>query len=211
MTVRGNVSPGTGIYKSIDGGRSWTAIGLEASRHIPRIRIHPDNPDIVYAAVLGDFFADSDERVYKSTDGGESWKRVPFANERAGAVDLVFDPVNPEVLYASTWNVRRTPYDFSSGGPGSALWKSEDGGANWTSLMDMEGMPEGPFGIIGVTVSPVDPDRVWAILENDEGGVYRSDDAGKTWERTNSDRSLRQGFRTTPASTPTQKTSTGYT
>lgn len=193
VTVRGNVSPGTGLYKSVDGGRSWTAIGLEASRHIPRIRIHPDNPDIVYAAVLGDLFADSDERgVYKSTDGGEKWERVLFANERAGAVDLVFDPVNPEVLYASTWNVRRTPYDFSSGGPGSALWKSEDGGANWTCLMEMEGMPEGPFGIIGVTVSPVDPDRVWAILENDEGGVYRSDDAGKTWERTNSDRSLRQ-------------------
>lgn len=193
VTVRGNVSPGTGMYKSIDGGRSWTAIGLEASRHIPRIRIHPDNPDIVYAAVLGDLFADSDERgVYKSTDGGESWECVLFANERAGAVDLVFDPVNPDVLYASTWNVRRTPYDFSSGGPGSALWKSEDGGANWTSLMESEGMPEGPFGIIGVTVSPVDPDRVWAILENDEGGVYRSDDAGKTWERTNSDRSLRQ-------------------
>ena len=193
VTVRGNVSPGTGMYKSIDGGRSWTAIGLEASRHIPRIRIHPDNPDIVYAAVLGDLFADSDERgVYKSTDGGESWERMLFANERAGAVDLAFDPVNPNVLYASTWNVRRTPYDFSSGGPGSALWKSEDGGANWTSLMEMEGMPEGPFGIIGVTVSPVDPDRVWAIMENDEGGVYRSDDAGKTWERTNSDRSLRQ-------------------
>ena len=193
VTVRGNVSPGTGLYKSIDGGRSWTAIGLEASRHIPRIRIHPDNPDIVYAAVLGDLFADSDERgVYKSTDGGEKWERVLFANERAGAVDLVFDPVNPEVLYASTWNVRRTPYDFSSGGPGSALWKSEDGGANWICLMEMEGMPEGPFGIIGVTVSPVDPDRVWAIMENDKGGVYRSDDAGKTWERTNSDRSLRQ-------------------
>ena len=193
VTVRGNVSPGTGMYKSIDGGRSWAAIGLEKSRHIPRIRIHPDNPDIVYVAVLGDLFADSDERgVFKSTNGGESWERMLFANERAGAVDLVFDPVNPEVLYASTWNVRRTPYDFSSGGPGSGLWKSEDGGANWTSLMEMEGMPEGPFGIIGVTVSPVDPDRVWAIMENDEGGVYRSDDAGRTWERTNSDRSLRQ-------------------
>jgi len=193
VTVRGNVSPGTGMYKSIDGGRSWAAIGLEKSRHIPRIRIHPDNPDIVYVAVLGDLFADSNERgVFKSTNGGESWERMLFANERAGAVDLVFDPVNPEVLYASTWNVRRTPYDFSSGGPGSGLWKSEDGGANWTSLMEMEGMPEGPFGIIGVTVSPVDPDRVWAIMENDEGGVYRSDDAGRTWERTNSDRSLRQ-------------------
>ena len=193
VTVRGNVSPGTGMYKSVDGGRSWSAIGLANSRHIPRVRIHPRNPDIVYAAVLGDLFKDSEERgVYKSTDGGATWKRVLFANERAGAVDLVFDPVNPEVLYASTWNVRRTPYDFSSGGPGSELWKSTDGGATWTSLMDNDGLPEGPHGIIGVTVSPVNPDRVWAIIENEDGGVYRSDDAGATWELLNSDRSLRQ-------------------
>ena len=130
---------------------------------------------------LGDLFKDSDERgVYKSTDGGESWERVLFANDRSGAVDLAFDPVNPDVLYASTWNVRRTPYDFSSGGEGSALWTSEDGGDTWASLMQQEGMPEGPFGIIGVTVSPVNPDRVWAIMENDNGGVYRSDDAGET-------------------------------
>ena len=193
VTVRGNVSPGTGMYKSIDGGRSWSAIGLINSRHIPRVRIHPRDPDIVYAAVLGDLFKDSEERgVYKSTDGGATWKRILFANERAGAVDLMFDPVNPEVLYASTWNVRRTPYDFSSGGPGSELWKSEDGGATWTSLMDNDGLPEGPHGIIGVTVSPVNPDRVWAIIENENGGVYRSDDAGATWELLNSDRSLRQ-------------------
>ncbi|MCH1575336.1 MAG: glycosyl hydrolase [Flavobacteriales bacterium] len=193
VTVRGNVSPGTGAYKSVDGGRSWKAIGLKNSRHIPRMRIHPDNPDIVYAAVLGDLFKDSDERgVYKSTDGGAHWERVLFANARAGAVDLVFDPVNPEVLYASTWNVRRTPYDFSSGGAGSGLWKSEDGGSTWKSLLEQEGMPEGPFGIIGVAVSPVNPDRVWAIVENENGGVYRSDDAGDTWTLTNSDRSLRQ-------------------
>ena len=141
VTVRGNVSPGTGAYKSVDGGRSWTEIGLKQSRHIPRIRIHPNNPDVVYAAVLGDLFKDSQERgVYKSTNGGASWERVLFANERSGAVDLVFDPVNPAVLYASTWNVRRTPYDFSSGGEGSALWKSEDGGETWESLMDQEGL-----------------------------------------------------------------------
>lgn len=193
VTVRGNVSPGTGMYKSVDGGRSWKDMGLKESRHIPRIRIHPTNPDIVYAAVLGDLFKNSDQRgVFKSQDGGQTWKRTLFANERAGAVDLILDPVNPDVLYASTWNVRRTPYDFSSGGEGSALWKSEDAGETWTSLMEQEGMPEGPHGIIGVTVSPVNPDRVWAIIENEAGGVYRSDDGGNAWELVNSDRSLRQ-------------------
>lgn len=192
-TVRGNVSPGTGMYKSVDGGRSWTAIGLKNSRHIPRIRIHPKNPDIVYAAVLGDLFKDSEERgVYKSIDGGKTWKRSLFANARSGAIDLILDPVNPEVIYASTWNVRRTPYDFSSGGDGSEIWKSTDGGETWKSLMKNKGMPEGTIGISGLSVSPVNPNRVWAIIENDQGGIYRSDDGGDNWEKTNSDRSLRQ-------------------
>jgi photosystem II stability/assembly factor-like uncharacterized protein len=143
VTVRGNVSPGTGMYKSVDGGRSWTDIGLKNSRHIPRVRVHPTNPNIVYAAVLGDLFKDSEERgVYKSTDGGDTWKKVLYANSRAGAVDLILDPVNPDVLYASTWNVRRTPYDFSSGGEGSDLWKSTDGGATWKSLLENKGMPK---------------------------------------------------------------------
>jgi photosystem II stability/assembly factor-like uncharacterized protein len=193
VTVRGNVSPGTGMYKSVDGGRNWKDIGLKNSRHIPRVRVHPTNPDVVYAAVLGDLFTDSEERgVYKSMDGGDTWKRVLYANARSGAVDLIMDPVNPDILYASTWNVRRSPYDFSSGGEGSALWKSSDGGASWKTLMDNEGMPDGSVGIIGVTVSPVNPERVWAIIENENGGVFRSDNGGKTWEKTNSDRSLRQ-------------------
>ena len=193
VTVRGNVSPGTGMYKSVDGGRSWKNIGLLNSRHIVRIRIHPTNPDIVYAAVLGDLFKDTEERgVYKTIDGGKTWKRMLFKNERSGAVDLILDPVNPEVLYASTWNVRRTPHDFSSGGEGSGLWKSYDSGETWVSLSENEGMPEGTLGIIGVTVSPASPDRIWAIIENDNGGVFRSDDGGKTWSKTNSDRSLRQ-------------------
>lgn len=193
VTVRGNVSPGTGMYKSIDGGRSWESIGLPNSQHIVRLRVHPTNPDIVYAAVLGNLFKDSEERgVYKTIDGGKRWTKVLYANERSGAVDLILDPLNPEVIYASTWNVRRTPYDFSSGGEGSALWKSKDGGKSWENLMDKKGMPEGICGIIGVTVSPVNPDRVWAIIENDKGGVFRSDDAGESWEKTNSDRSLRQ-------------------
>jgi len=193
VTVRGNVSPGTGMYKSVDGGRSWKNVGLLNSRHIVRIRIHPTNPEIVYAAVLGDLFKDTEERgVYKTIDGGKTWKRMLFKNGRSGAVDLILDPVNPDVVYASTWNVRRTPHDFSSGGEGSGLWKSNDGGETWESLSDMEGMPEGTLGIIGVTVSPANPDRVWAIIENDNGGVFRSDDGGKTWTKTNSDRSLRQ-------------------
>lgn len=193
VTVRGNVSPGTGMFKSVDGGRSWKNVGLLNSRHIVRIRIHPTNPEIVYAAVLGDLFKDTEERgVYKTIDGGKTWKRMLFKNGRSGAVDLILDPVNPDVVYASTWNVRRTPHDFSSGGEGSGLWKSNDGGETWESLSDMEGMPEGTLGIIGVTVSPANPERVWAIIENDNGGVFRSDDGGKTWTKTNSDRSLRQ-------------------
>ena len=193
VTVRGNVSPGTGMYKSVDGGRSWKSIGLSDSRHIVRIRVHPTDPNIVYAAVLGDLFKDTEERgVYKSTNGGETWEKVLFANSSAGAVDIILDPQNPDMIYASTWRVRRTPYDFSSGGEGSALWKSNDGGKNWESLMENSGMPEGTIGIIGVTVSPVNPNRVWAIIENDKGGVFRSDDGGDNWELTNSDRSLRQ-------------------
>ena len=193
VTVRGNVSPGTGMYKSVDGGRSWKGVGLENSRHIPRIRIHPQNPDVVYAAVLGDLFKDSEDRgVYKSINGGRSWSKILFTNRRAGAVDLILDPQNPEVIYASTWNVRRTPHDFSSGGEGSGLWKSNDGGSTWNLLSENDGMPEGDIGIVGVAVSPVNPNRVWAIIENENGGVFRSDNGGETWENINSDRSLRQ-------------------
>ncbi len=193
VTVRGNVSYGYGMWKSVDAGKTWSHIGLAKSRHIPRVRIHPKNPDLVYAAVLGDLYKSSDERgVYRSKDGGATWEHILFANADAGAVDLTFDPTNPRILYASTWRVRRTPYDLSSGGEGSALWKSTDGGDTWVNLMDKKGMPQGTIGIIGVTVSPVNPERVWAIIENDKGGVYRSDDGGDTWKRINESRALRQ-------------------
>ena len=193
VTVRGNVSSGTGMYKSEDAGKTWTAIGLEKAMHIPRIRIHPKNPDIVYAAVLGDLYKSGNERgVYKSTDGGKSWKRILFANADAGAVDLVLDPNNPRIMYASTWRVRRTPYSLESGGNGSALWKSTDGGETWKELTDKPGLPKGMWGISGVTVSPANSERVWAIIENQDGGVFRSDDGGETWKKTNDDRSLRQ-------------------
>ena len=192
-TVRGNVSSGDGLWKSVDAGKTWKHIGLKNSRHVPRIRIHPKNPDVVYAAVLGDLYKSTDERgVYKSTDGGASWKRVLFANKDAGAIDLVIDPNNSRVLYASTWNVRRTPYSLSSGGEGSALWKSVDAGDTWTNISGNDGLPKGIWGISGVSVSPVNSDIVYAIIENKNGGVFKSTDAGESWKLINKERKLRQ-------------------
>jgi photosystem II stability/assembly factor-like uncharacterized protein len=192
-TVRGNVSFGYGVWKSLDAGKSWEQMGLKKSRHISRIRIHPRNPDIAYAAVLGDLYTSSEERgVYRTTNGGQSWEKVLFANADAGAVDLLLDPNNPRVIYASTWRVRRTPYSLESGGEGSALWRSTDGGDHWENLMDMEGMPKGTIGIIGIAVSPVNSERIWAIIEAEKGGVFRSDDGGEKWTRINESRALRQ-------------------
>ncbi|MEM6724390.1 MAG: glycosyl hydrolase, partial [Bacteroidota bacterium] len=192
-TVRGNVSYGYGIWKSVDAGRTWEFSGLPDSRHIPRIRVHPKNPDVVFAAVMGDLFKSSEERgIYKSIDGGATWKKVLFANEDAGAVDLLLDPSNPRILYASTWNIRRTPYSLSSGGEGSDIWKSTDNGETWESLSENKGFPKGPLGIIGIAVSPVNPDRVWAMTEAKEGGLFRSEDGGQTWSRINKERKLRQ-------------------
>ncbi len=192
-TVRGNVSYGSGMWKSEDAGRTWKSAGLPESRHIPRVRIHPHNPDIVYAAVLGDLFKSSRERgVYRSTNGGKSWEKVLFVNPDAGAVDLAMDPSNPRILYASFWRVRRTPHDFSSGGSGSGIWKSTDSGDTWTEITANEGLPKDTIGIVGLAVSPVKSDRVFAIVESQSGGVFRSDDAGKTWIKVNEDRALRQ-------------------
>ncbi|MFK5958026.1 MAG: glycosyl hydrolase [Lutibacter sp.] len=193
VTVRGNVSSGDGMWKSVNAGKSWEHIGLEKSRHIPRVRIHPKNADIVFVAVLGDLYKPTSERgIYKSIDGGKNWKKVLFANKNAGAVDLIIDPTNPRVLYASTWNVRRTPYSLSSGGEGSALWKSTDEGETWINISKNEGLPKGVWGISGVTVSPINSDIVWALIENKDGGIYKSTNAGKTWKLINSERKLRQ-------------------
>ena len=193
-TVRGNVSSGYGVWKSVDAGKTWTEAGLKNSRHVPRIAVDPTNHDVVFAGVLGNIYKPTQERgVYKSIDGGKTWKKTLFANDNAGVVDLLIDPTNPRILYASTWRVQRTPYSLSSGGEGSALWKSIDRGETWTEISTKKGFPEGTLGIIGVTVSPVNNQRVWALVENkDQGGLYRSDDGGDTWNQVNSERDLRQ-------------------
>ena len=193
-TLRGNVSSGYGVWKTEDAGKTWKSAGLKKSRHVPRIRIHPDNPDILYAAVLGNIYKPTRDRgIYKSTDGGTTWRNTLFVNEQAGAVDLVMDPNNPRILYTSTWRAKRTPYSLSSGGDGSALWKSTDSGETWSEISKNEGFPTDTLGIIGVTVSPKNSERVWAIVEQKEkGGLYRSEDGGKKWTQVNSERKLRQ-------------------
>ncbi|OYT71201.1 MAG: glycosyl hydrolase [Chloracidobacterium sp. CP2_5A] len=192
-TWRGNVSHGDGVYKSADAGRTWRRVGLENTRHIARIRIHPANPDVVYVAAMGHCFGPNPERgVYRSTDGGKTWQRILFASDKAGCADLAMDPTNPRILYAGMWEAQRGPHFFSSGGPGSGLWKTTDGGDTWQELTRKPGMPKGTLGKICVTVSPVNPDRLWASVEAEEGGIFRSDDGGATWTRATGDRSLRQ-------------------
>ena len=190
---RGNIMQGDGVYKSVDAGKTWEHVGLENTQTVSRVRIHPTNPDIVYVSVLGHAFNQNEERgVYKTIDGGKSWKKIFYKGPAAGAADLILDPKNPEVIYASIWQVYRTPWKMWGGGGASGLFKSTDGGENWTELTKLPGMPEGPIGKIGVTVSPIDSNLVWAIIEANDGGVFKSEDAGVTWKHINSDRNLRQ-------------------
>jgi photosystem II stability/assembly factor-like uncharacterized protein len=191
--VRGNASNGDGVYKSVDGGKTWRNVGLEDSQTIGAVRVHPKNPDIVYVAALGHLWGPNDMRgVYRSTDGGANWKQVLTRGRDAGAVDIAMDPGNPRVLYSSFWQVRRNPYHFDSGGPGSGLFKSTDGGDTWTDISHAPGLPRGVEGRIGVTVSPANPERVWALVEAADGGVFRSDNAGRTWTKVNEQNILRQ-------------------
>jgi photosystem II stability/assembly factor-like uncharacterized protein len=191
--IRGNVSIGDGVYKSMDAGKTWKKVGLENTRQIARIRINPKNPDIVYVAALGHVWAPNEDRgVYRSKDGGKTWEKILYKGPKVGASELVFDPTNANILYAGLWEAYRKPWDLESGGPGSGIYKSTDGGDNWTELTKNPGLPKGVIGNVGLSVSAANPDRVYALLEAEDGGVFRSDDAGKTWKKMNDERKLRQ-------------------
>jgi photosystem II stability/assembly factor-like uncharacterized protein len=190
--LRGNISYGDGMYKSLDGGKTWTHIGLEDSQHIAKVLVHPANPDIVYVAALGHAYGPNEMRgVYKSTDGGKSWQKILFKDNKTGAIDLVFDPNNAHILFAALYETQRYPWTAVSGGPGSGLYRSNDDGATWKRL-EGHGLPSGVLGRIGVSVSGADSNRVWAIIEAEKGGIYRSDDGGENWTLVNPDHRFTQ-------------------
>jgi len=191
---RGNIIQGDGIYKTTDGGKTWTHLPqLRDSQAIARIRLHPTNCDTVYAAVFGQVYNDHPERgIFKSTDGGQTFRKTLYRNEKTPGVDLSIDPKNPNVIYAGLWEAFRSPWGMSSGGPGSGLFKSTDGGDTWTEITKNPGLPDGPWGKVGVSVSPADGNRVYAIIENEKGGLYVSDDAGASWKLINDNRNMRQ-------------------
>ncbi len=192
-SLRGNVSEGFGIWRTDDGGRSWKNLGLKDTRHIIRIIIHPKNPDVVWVAAQGHLFGPNEERgIFKTIDGGKNWKKVLYVNNQTGCSDLVMEPGNPAVFYAGTWRMLRTPYSMESGGEGSGLWKSVDGGETWKNITANKGLPKGLWGIVGVNVSPSNTDKVYAILENKDGGLFVSNDAGESWTLQSSDNSIRQ-------------------
>ncbi len=190
--TRGNITFGDGVYRSIDAGRTWKNVGLRDTRQIGAVIVHPSNPDVVLVAALGHAFGPNTERgVFRTADGGRTWTRVLYKDQDTGAIDVVFDPTNPNIVYASLWQMRRQPWYFSSGGSGSGLYKSTDGGITWSQLQG-HGLPEGMLGRIGISVAGGGTDRVYAMIEADEGGLFRSDDGGSSWTRVNADHRFRQ-------------------
>jgi len=192
--IRGNIMPGDGVYRSPDAGKTWTHVGFSESHGISKIRIHPTNPEIVFVASFGKYSVPSAERgVFKSTDGGKSWRKVLFRDDKTGAIDIAIDRTNPNVMYAALWEAYRKEYQMSSGGPGSGLFKSTDGGETWKEITRNKGLPaKGLVGRIGVAVTAANPQRVYALIENDSGGLFKSDDGGTTWTLMNDNRSIRQ-------------------
>ncbi len=190
--IRGNVTHGDGVYRSTDAGRTWKHLGLAESRHIGRVRIHPADPDIAYVAAFGHAFGPNPERgVYRTTDGGRHWDLVLHRDERSGAIDLSIHPTNPRILYATLWEAQRHAHTLVSGGPGSGIFRSTDGGDSWHEITRNPGLAKGVLGRMGIAASPARAGRVYACIEaEDGGGLYRSDDSGQSWERTCADREL---------------------
>ncbi|MFO0045971.1 MAG: WD40/YVTN/BNR-like repeat-containing protein, partial [Armatimonadota bacterium] len=187
--IRGNISHGDGVYLSKDAGKTWTHLGLQETQNISKVIIHPKDPNVLFVAALGPVYGKSSDRgVYKSIDQGKSWKKILSGGVNTGTVDLTIDPNNPDVLLAANWEVFRTPYSLSSGGPGCGFFKSTDGGESWSELSRNKGLPQGLLGKIGFTISPVDSNRYWAQIEAEDGGLFMSDDAGQTWQKMNEDR-----------------------
>jgi photosystem II stability/assembly factor-like uncharacterized protein len=190
--IRGNIVGGNGVYKSIDAGKTWKLVGLADTHAIGRLAVNPKNPDIAFVAALGHPFAENEERgIFRTQDGGKTWQRVLYKDAKTGGIDVVFDPSNSNILFAALWQAKRTPWSMDSGGPGSGLYRSIDGGTTWKELKG-HGLPEGILGRIGVTVSGANPNRVWAVIEAEKGGIYRSEDGGDSWHITTDDHRFRQ-------------------
>src|SRR6266849_1999196 len=190
--IRGNIVGGNGIYKSIDAGKTWKFVGLADTHAIGRVIVNPKNPDIAFVAALGHPFGENEERgVFRTRDGGKTWEKVLYKDPKTGAIDITFDPSNANILFAALWQAKRTPWSMDSGGPGSGLYRSADGGTTWKEVKG-HGIPEGILGRIGVTVSGANPNRIWAVIENEKGGIYRSDDGGENWQLLTDDHRFRQ-------------------